>query len=364
MLEVFLKDYLKCISNHLQKDGLWEKYIKFKLNIEKEKNKVNENSNGKNHLDFFDDYKISKNAVIKGFKEFIETLDFEKNVIIERINLDENTKKYSRDFEISAQDIINKYKNDYDELNSLCRDYENLIFENNIKFIEKDFEKKSIEIEDANSKLDIAINNLTNAESKSIKAKEELKDEEHRILTHVLTLLGVFTALITIILSTVSATTSWLNKSDSADFSYAILVPATIIIISMVAMFALLYLMIFKKYSNENKQETKENGDKGSEKKRFFFRFKKIDFKAFWSVIFLMIICIVLLGITIKNLCLDNSNRKYDNHRICAITDYNIDYKENKIYYIFNDLELSMDYNFDLIHEDGLHYCAEHKVFE
>lgn len=216
-------------------------------------------------------------------------------------------------------------------------------------------------VEQINNFYEKTLNDIKIAKDDLDTAKDDLKDEEHRILTHVLALLGFFTALVTIILSTVSATTSWLNKSDSADFGFAILVPSAIIIISMIAMFTLLYLLIFRKYDAKNEQDENESKSENVVRKK--------DFRVHISILILAIICFVLLSFMIINSCLNKEKKEpiseeKEEHIILHITDYRLDLEANKIIYTFDGNELSMECNMDLVHSDGLHYCVEHKTFE
>lgn len=75
---------------------------------------------------------------------------------------------------------------------------------------------------------------------------------ENKTLTHTLTFMGVFTAIITIIISSIMSTTSWLNKSNTIDFTFAVLVPITIIVFSMISMFLLMYIVVFNKNKEQN----------------------------------------------------------------------------------------------------------------
>lgn len=54
---------------------------------------------------------------------------------------------------------------------------------------------------------------LAEFKNEELRIEEELKNSEHNILTHVLTLLGVFSAIIVTIMSVVITSSSWLNSA-------------------------------------------------------------------------------------------------------------------------------------------------------
>lgn len=180
----------------------------------------------------------------------------------------------------------------------------------------------------------------TNAEKQS----EILKDTEHNILTHVLTLLGVFTTIITIIITTISTTASWLNNSNNSSFMVALLLPASIILLStFLLLFMIKLLFLYKR--NISKEETN----------KFLCRKNVI-------LILIFVGIMVLFGSSIGIAISKDKEPKHSEPII--IEDYVINQEENKLTYTYNEVKFTIELNYDLIHEDGLHYCTIHNKFE
>ena len=67
--------------------------------------------------------------------------------------------------------------------------------------------------------------------------KEALKDTERNLISHVLSVMGIFTAITTIIMSVVTTSSAWLNNANSSSAIIAFIVP------NLVTIFAILVLM-------------------------------------------------------------------------------------------------------------------------
>ncbi len=103
-----------------------------------------------------------------------------------------------------------------------------------VQFTQKDYNDKKHELE---AKVNVV--------EKSVKKfQSQVNDTEHTILTHVLTLMGVFTAVITIILSVATTSSAWLNNASGASAVIAFIVPNLVVIIAMVI---LLGIVLFHK---------------------------------------------------------------------------------------------------------------------
>lgn len=264
MQQDYSVDYSKVFAHRYREKGLFKRITYFKQNIEKFLNEkqLNDVGHAITYKDFIADFESNNGMLLDEYEDLVIEFEGKKDefyIMIEGANLSSNKKSKQKE---NINVFYNTIKNEFDSFKSKCQFFKfNLILLRNSQHLDK-------------------------VKNDFVTAKKELDTEEHRILTHVLTLLGVFTAIITIILTAVSASTSWLNKSDSADFVLAVLVPAIIVIITMVVMFCLLYLMIFKKYNKPIFKEELEGK-----------KCKSKDIKGIWSVILLVLISIALLSI-------------------------------------------------------------------
>lgn len=79
-------------------------------------------------------------------------------------------------------------------------------------------------------------------QSKLRGAEKKLDDSEHNMLTHVLTLMGIFSAVITIIMSLVISATSWLNNASGASAVFAFIIPSAVAVFAVAVLLFLVFL--------------------------------------------------------------------------------------------------------------------------
>ena len=85
------------------------------------------------------------------------------------------------------------------------------------------------------------------------KEKEDISQLEHTTLSHVLSIMGIFSAVITLIISVVVTSSSWLNNADGATAPIAFIVPNLVTLIAVFALMALVYFFVH--HDNENEKE-------------------------------------------------------------------------------------------------------------
>ena len=195
--------------------------------------------------------------------------------------------------------------------------------------------------------------------------KKRIDESESKILSNVLAIMGVFSAIITIILSIIITSSSWLNNADGASAIIAFVVPS---LVSLLVAFVLLSLV----FSYINK-DTNGKGEKLSNQK--------------YDRAFKLSICGILIITSLCCwLCL-SSNDKAPTHirYIILPNQYNIveddipkhqcshhadctcnKIVETKLFYefIIEDRLYRFEYNENLLHDGNLHFCAEHEVLE
>ena len=86
-------------------------------------------------------------------------------------------------------------------------------------------------------------------------AIDRLKDSEHTTLNHVMSLLGVFTAIITIIITLFISSSSWLKNSDKSDAFFAFVVPNAVVLIAVSFLMLLVYFFIHQDKITKDKIE-------------------------------------------------------------------------------------------------------------
>lgn len=80
----------------------------------------------------------------------------------------------------------------------------------------------------------------------AMKVRNEIDNSEHKILTHVLSLMGIFSAIITFIMSMVITSSSWLNNADGASAIIAFVIPNLIALISVFVLLSLIFFYLHK----------------------------------------------------------------------------------------------------------------------
>lgn len=133
---------------------------------------------------------------------------------------------------------INESTKHLDELKrkqqALVEDYDtkkkNL--ECHIEEIEKNEEKIKIVLEEQKEAI----------RTTSEETLEEIQGAEGKIVSHVLTLMGVFSAVITIILSIVVTSSSWLNSANNSSAIVAFVIPNMVALFAVISVVLLVYM--------------------------------------------------------------------------------------------------------------------------
>lgn len=224
-------------------------------------------------------------------------------------------------------------------------------------------------------------------------------NSEHEILTHVLTLMGIFVGLITIIMSVVITSTSWLNNSSSASAIIAFIVPNAVVILSIAVLF--LFIFLYRKdipyisaiqYSEKDMpkstdvkegQETDRAANDGeiqntqNDPKRIRKKEKNIQKQENRKRVAIMISVIIIVAASITVLTYsalkyimpsENSHQRY----IIKQSQYSVtdgyDYEANckRQYFEFNNEGKNHQFAFNekFIHDGNLYYCDDHNRLE
>ncbi len=229
----------------------------------------------------------------------------------------------------------------------------------------KSEDKISQELEDKQKKILEDLNDKNCKFEKSIEKKvekvideekKELSQVEHTTLTHVLTLMGIFSAVITIIMSVVLTSTSWLNNADEASAILAFVVPNLVALIAVVALISFIYLYNFR--TSEQLDET------GTVVKKARLK-RKIAHSSLIVILILTILsCTVIFVQTARN-------NKPHKHYVISSSQYSvieekISETESISYYVFtlDGLEYKFEYDESCKHDGNLYYCKDHDELE
>ena len=117
----------------------------------------------------------------------------------------------------------------------------------------------------------------TDIERTADEVRNQIDNSEHKILTHVLSLMGIFSAIITLIMSMVITTSYWLNNANGASAIIAFVIPN---LVTLIAVFTLLSLIFFYLH-----RDTSVKGEKCAVQKRSV---------AFTISIVALLLCVIL----------------------------------------------------------------------
>ncbi len=213
-------------------------------------------------------------------------------------------------------------------------------------------------IDDAKTQLDEQKEEI---ERKAKFVQEQIDNSEHTILSHVLTLMGIFSAIITIILSVIITSSSWINNSDKADAVVAFVVPNAVALMSVTLLLSLIFA--------HNRQNRIDSAAKNNEPNAI---------EIFKSVVFYAIIIIIILGTIISSICLSFAKDCSDPHIIYILSpgEYNvvekiitsdsIEKNEKQPFYefTFEDKLYHFEYDEKLKHGTKLYFCEKHEALE
>ena len=182
------------------------------------------------------------------------------------------------------------------------------------------------------------------------KVQGHLDNSEHTILSHVLTLMGVFTAVTTIIMSVVITSSSWLNNGDGASAILAFAIPNAIAILAVIVLVSLMFVY----------QKSFTNNSKGRKGPIVFF---------LGLFIAILLLCITLAWAAISYV----QPRKPTQIRyVISPAEYtiveeidDISGKTESFYqFVFDGVNYKFLYDEKYMHDKNLYFCPEHKVIE
>lgn len=184
-------------------------------------------------------------------------------------------------------------------------------------------------------------------EKQEQKTKDEISKVEHTTLSHVLSIMGIFTAVIVVIMSLILTATSWLNNADGASVIIAFVVPNLIALIAVLVLLSVINLF-FEKQKERSKMQL---------------------FKPYIPV---ALVTVLLLSVVIIfGVCKKESQIPHQQY-VISTSDYNIieidESEEERSEYFeifFDGQRYTFKYDERYVHEKGrLYFCKEHNTLE
>lgn len=187
---------------------------------------------------------------------------------------------------------------------------------------------------DSLAKVDAAGKNASKALNDSHKAAEDVKNATKDVLT----LMGVFATIITVILSVVSTATSWLNNADGASAIIAFIVPTLVTVTTVVILLGIVL--------DENKT----------------------------AKICMIIAAAILFLLAVHHIATNVCQYKGTTHTRYVISSdmYQIvpgedsaDAENRKVFVTFENVPYEFDWKDEYFHEnDNLYFCEQHRILE
>ncbi len=185
------------------------------------------------------------------------------------------------------------------------------------------------------------------------KTLDELQSTEGKVVSHVLTLMGVFTSVIAIILSVIITTSSWLNNASSSSAIIAFTIPNLVTLVAVISVVLLIYL-----YQKSMYPPVVREGDKPQ--------------KA--PTIISVILLLVILLITIFMGTLAYRTVRSDPHvrHVISESEYVVNEEQDSntlemhkyIEFVFEGESYKYIYDESYFHDLNLYFCPLHKELE
>ena len=196
--------------------------------------------------------------------------------------------------------------------------------------------------------------------------KEDISQLEHTTLSHVLSLMGIFSAIITMVMSAVITSTSWLNNADNASGIIGFAVPNCIALIAVVVMMTFVYLYIHRGtviiHHYAPPKEKKTTGRHKEEKKNPILLVIAI-------VILVSVIALSVASAFIALAVIKDVNKPHERY-IISESEYRV-IEEDKgdsveKYYVFeiDGVSYRCEYDESFKNDGKLYFCKEHGVLE
>ena len=262
----------------------------------------------------------------------------------------------------------------------LRADVENKLFER-VAEVNESFEKTEAKINCIAADAQLSTKNLSNKTIKQInnhlkesenefdrklnkKIKTTINKIEPQLITTVLTLMGVFSAIITIIMSVVITSSSWLNNAEGPSAIIAFIVPNLVVVFSIV----ILLLVTTSRKNPELVIIPEKNWDRPTLIDKAL---KKARNTRIGTYIIIVIFTAILVGYALFNLEASDNGKPHLRYVLsqgmydCVETqDDDEESKTTIIEFEINNKNYIFPYDEQYFHEGKLYFCEEHQRLE
>lgn len=212
--------------------------------------------------------------------------------------------------------------------------------------------------------------------------KKRIDEFESKILSHVLSIMGVFSAIITIILSLITTTSSWINNATDTDLFFAFIVPNGVAIVAVFALMILVYYFLDYHKNDKSDDDNGKQNDKPVDTKEEKKQSKK------HKPVYIMLSVVVLISALLLSVYIATQNIKSPAHvrYIISSEQYEVredteksphkcphnaecncqTFQETKNYFefTFEDKLYRFEYDESLKHGENLYFCEKHCTLE
>lgn len=255
--------------------------------------------------------------------------------------------------------IIQHYRDSY-RMRSLASDIGLQVTE-----LKRDHKKLVIDYSQKKSELETQIELIESTTSKALLSQtktidktiketiEEIQGAEGKIVSHVLSLMGIFTAVIAIILSVVVTSSTWLNNASGASAIIAFVIPNMVTLIAVISI-----ILLVSMYQKIFYPPVLPEGEKA----------KKAP------TIITVILLVIILSITVFTCVLAYRTTRAEPHLRHVISeseyvvkeklDSNTDEVCKYIEFVFEGQSYEFAYDETYFHDSNLYYCPVHDTLE
>lgn len=233
-----------------------------------------------------------------------------------------------------------------------------LELEKSIGELHNEFNKKNAEIEKSLADARILVDKQlasakTKVDNQLESAKNEIQNTEHNVLTHTLTLMGIFSAVITIVMSIAITSSSWLNNANGASAILAFVVPNAVTILAVVILLFLVFLY--------------HNATTGIDTHPIKCRTATAMFLSMFAIVLLLVGSLIWISWSYTQ-----KGKPEHIHHVIGSEDYSVsnqevpdsNNEERYFQFFFDGKRYQFVHDEDFIHDGNLYYCQVHDTIE
>ena len=188
---------------------------------------------------------------------------------------------------------------------------------------------------------------------KSKETIEEIQGAEGKIVSHVLSLMGIFTAVIAIILSVVATSSTWLNNASGASAILAFVIPNMVTLVAVISIVLLVFM-----YQKTFYPPVLPEGEKAK--------------KAPTIIAVILLAIILFIAIYMGILAYRTTRAEPHLRHVISEHEYVVNEKQDSsteevckyIEFVFEGKSYEFAYDESYFHDSNLYFCKEHGRLE